>query len=318
MLNIAITAEVFLMNKVLISVVGPTAIGKTKLAILIAQYFSTEIISADSRQFYKEMEIGTAVPSHDELEAAKHHFIQHKSIFEPYTVGDYEREAIATLNTLFKTNDVVVMVGGSGLYVNAVTNGLDYFPEIKEGIREELNLDFSKKGIEALQNQLQILDPEHYKTIDINNPHRLIRALEVCISSGKPYSCFLNQPKPKRKFKVITIGITSEREHIYHNINTRVDIMMQAGLLEEVKKLQEHQELNALQTVGYKELFEYLKGNWDLEVAVSEIKKNTRRFAKRQLTWFNKNKDTIWIDANYNLEEITHQINQQIKIHSNE
>jgi tRNA dimethylallyltransferase len=306
------------MNKVLISVVGPTAIGKTKLAILLAKYFSTEIISADSRQFYKEMEIGTAVPSHDELEAAKHHFIQHKSILESYTVGDYEREAIATLDALFNSNNVIVMVGGSGLYVNAVTNGLDYFPEIKEGIREELNQSFTKSGIESLQNQLQNLDSEQYKTIDIHNPHRVIRALEVCLSSGKPYSSFLNKPKPKRRFKVITIGITAEREYIYHNINTRVDIMMQTGLLEEVKKLQEHQELNALQTVGYKELFEYLNGNWDLEFAVAEIKKNTRRFAKRQLTWFKKNKDTLWIDANYNLEEVTDQINEQIKFISNE
>ncbi|MFX0556842.1 tRNA (adenosine(37)-N6)-dimethylallyltransferase MiaA [Maribacter sp. CXY002] len=306
------------MNKILISVVGPTAIGKTKLAIVLAKYYDTEIISADSRQFYKEMDIGTAVPSADELKAAKHHFIQHKSIMEPYTVGDFEREAIAKLDTLFKSNEIVIMVGGSGLYVNAVTNGLDYFPEIKQGVREKLNKIYSEEGIQILQNQLKVLDPVHFNMIDIQNPHRLIRALEVCISSGKPYSSFLRQPKTSRNFKVITIGITAEREHIYNNINTRVDIMMQNGLLEEVQKLQEHQELNALQTVGYKELFEYLKGKWDLDISISEIKKNTRRFAKRQLTWFKKNKETMWINANYALEDITDKINKLIKFNINE
>lgn len=285
-------------NKTLISVVGPTAIGKTSLAISLAKHFNTEIVSADSRQFFKEMSIGTAVPSTEELEAASHHFIQHKSIFEPYSVGDFERDALQRLTLLFQKNDIVIMVGGSGLYVDAVTKGLDKFPETDESIRTNLNKQFQAEGIEALKTQLKTLDPDYYKKVDTANPHRLIRALEVCISSGKPYSSFLNQEKPERPFKTFTVGITADREIIYNRINQRVDLMMESGLLEEVKSLENHKNLNALQTVGYKELFNYLNKEWILEFSISEIKKNTRRFAKRQLTWFKKNKETLWIPYN--------------------
>ena len=296
-------------NKYLISIVGPTAIGKTALSIKLAKYFNTEIISADSRQFYKEMNIGTAAPTPTELQAAKHNFIHHKSIEDNYTVGDFEKEAIKKLNELFKLYDIIIMVGGSGLYIDAVTEGLDYFPNISPGIREKLNERLEKEGIESLQKQLKELDPEIYKTIAIDNPHRIIRALEVCISSRKPYSSFLNKEKEKRNFKTITIGLKADREVIYDRINKRVDIMLEEGLLNEVKSLEDKKYLNALNTVGYKELFNHLSGDWTLDFATSEIKKNTRRFAKRQLTWFKRNKEAKWFDY----EDPTNQIIRHIE-----
>ena len=284
------------MAKTLISVVGPTAIGKTKLAIELAKQYNTEIISADSRQFFQEMEIGTAVPTKEELEAVKHHFIQHKSIHDPYSVGDFERDAMQLLSELFKKYDVVIMVGGSGLYVDAITKGLDNFPQVGSEIRENLNNILENDGIQTLQEQLKSLDIEYYNKVDIHNPHRLIRALEICIGTGKPYSSFLNLEKNKRPFKMISIGIDAEREIIYNRINQRVDLMIENGLIEEAKVLIKHKALNALQTVSYKELFNYFDGIWDLDFAISEIKKNTRRFAKRQLTWFRKTKSIIWVD----------------------
>lgn len=302
-----------MITKTLIAVVGPTAIGKTKLAITLAQHFNTHIISADSRQFFKEMAIGTAVPDTNELAAAPHHFIQHKSILESYSVGDYEKEALYKLEQLFKENDIVILVGGSGLYVDAVTKGLDSFPKIDTSVRADLNTLFEEKGIIALQTKLQALDPEYYTKVDKDNPHRLIRALEVCIGSGKPYSTFLNQEKPKRSFNTITVGIKADREIIYERINKRVDIMVQNGLLDEAKALTKHQNLNALQTVGYKELFQFFNHNWTLDFAISEIKKNTRRFAKRQLTWFNKNKETLWVNFNDNPKNIISKIEDKLQ-----
>ncbi|MDX1720548.1 MAG: tRNA (adenosine(37)-N6)-dimethylallyltransferase MiaA, partial [Salegentibacter mishustinae] len=278
----------------LINIVGPTAIGKTSLAIQLANKFNTEIISADSRQFYKEMSIGTAVPSAEELQAAKHHFIQHISIEDNYNVGDFESEALKKLDELFKNNKIVIMVGGSGLYTKSVLEGLDYFPEVSLEIRQELNLKLEKEGLDSLQQQLHKLDPDYYKIVDLENPHRVIRALEVCISSGKPYSSYLNQPKKKRNFTAISIGLSAEREIIYDRINRRVDLMITEGLMDEAKALFPKRELNALNTVGYKELFSYLEGKDSLETAVSEIKKNTRRFAKRQLTWFRKDQEINW------------------------
>ena len=298
-------------KKNLISIVGPTAIGKTTLAIAIAKHYNTEIISADSRQFYKEMSIGTAVPSTEELASVPHHFIQHKSIFEEYTVGDFEREAIEKLAILFEDNDIVVMVGGSGLYVDAIKDGLDNFPPIDPEIRETLNQTLKTEGILSLQERLKILDMDYYHQVDLNNPHRLIRALEVCIGSGLPYSSFLKQKKPKRNFSTITIAINAEREIIYDRINQRVDIMMEQGLLEEALSLKEQQSLNALQTVGYRELFNYFKGEFGLDTAIAEIKKNTRRFAKRQLTWLRKKEDIIWVDYNYDLNRVLKRIEQE-------
>ncbi len=261
------------MNNILISITGPTGIGKTKLAVLLAQHFNTEIISADSRQFYKEMTIGTAVPSKEELTAAPHHFVQHLSIKESYSVGDFERDVITKLEQLFETKEYVIMVGGSGLYCDAVISGLDRFPVVDSNIRRDLNKELKDNGIASLQKKLASLDPEYFKIVDSNNPHRLIRALEICIGTGKPYSSFLNKKKPKRNFMVLNVGLTADRKIVYDRINTRVDVMIAEGLVEEAKKLFPFKELNALQTVGYKELFKYFEGTLDLEFAIAEIKK---------------------------------------------
>ncbi len=300
------------MKKYLISIVGPTAIGKTALSIKLAQHYNTEIISADSRQFFKEMQIGTAAPNSSELEQAKHHFIHHKSIEQAYSVGSYEKEAITCLDTLFQTKDIVVLVGGSGLYVDAITKGLDEFPKIDPSIRADLNDQLETNGLVSLQEQLKKLDIISYNTIAIDNPHRVIRALEICIGTNKPYSSFLNKEKSKRNFQTITIGLTADREIIYNRINQRVDIMMAEGLLNEAKTLIEKQALNALNTVGYKELFKYFKNEWPLDFSVSEIKKNTRRFAKRQLTWFKKNQATLWFDYKDQIDKIINAIDQEI------
>lgn len=300
------------MTKTLISVVGPTAIGKTKLAIDLALYYNTAIISADSRQFFKEMTIGTAVPSKEELSQATHYFIQHKSVLEPYTVGDFEREAMLKIEELFLKHEVLILVGGSGLYINAITKGLDNFPEIASEIRLQLNQQFEKEGITGLQERLKIEDPTYYEKVDLQNPHRLIRALEICLGTGKPYSSFLTQEKVKRNFNSITVGIEAERELIYNRINKRVDLMLAKGLLDEAKSLLNYKDLNALQTVGYKELFSYFEGSSTLEFAISEIKKNTRRFAKRQLTWFRKNETTIWVNFDENFDNIIEKIENHI------
>lgn len=301
-------------DKWLISIVGPTAIGKTSLAIKLAQYFDTEIISADSRQFFKEMEIGTAVPSKEELAAAKHHFIQNISIFDNYSVGDFERDAIALLNKLFTENDIVIMVGGSGLYIDAITKGLDKFPEVDPKIRVQLNELLKEEGIMVLQEKLSHLDSDYYQKVDIENPHRLIRALEICLGTGRPFSSFLNQEKDQRDFKTLSLGIDADRDIIYDRINKRVDFMVEAGLVEEAKSLEAHKSLNALQTVGYRELFKYFEGEWTLDFAISEIKKNSRRFAKRQLTWFKKNEETMWVNYQDDIQDIIEKIKHKISL----
>lgn len=299
-------------QKYLISIIGPTAIGKTNLSIAIANHFKTEIISADSRQFFKEMQIGTAAPTVEELNAAPHHFIHHKSVLENYNVGTFEKDALHKLDQLYKTHQSVVMVGGSGLYIDAVTKGLDYFPQIDPTIRKKLNRELAISGLEPLQQQLKSVDPQSFKNIALNNPQRVIRALEISIGSGQPYSSFLKKDKSKRSFKTITIGLTAERAIIYQRINERVDLMMSNGLLAEAESLRQLQHLNALNTVGYSELFKYLNGEWTLEFAVSEIKKNSRRFAKRQLTWFKKTEDTHWFDFQTPVANIIATISQEM------
>ncbi|MGO3707503.1 tRNA (adenosine(37)-N6)-dimethylallyltransferase MiaA [Mesonia hippocampi] len=300
------------MNNILLSIIGPTAIGKTSLAIQLAKEYQSDIISADSRQFFQEMNIGTAVPSKQELEMAKHHFIQHISIQQEYTVGDFEKDALNKLDYLFTKNNPQIMVGGSGLYIDAVINGLDKFPKVNPEIRTQLNSDLKEKGLPYLQQQLNVLDPITANKIALDNPQRVIRALEICIGTNKPYSSFINQPKEKRNFTPIKIGLTAPRDIIYQRIEQRVDIMMNNGLLEEVKKLLPYKNLNALNTVGYKELFLYLENKCSLETALDEIKKNTRRFAKRQLTWFRKDKNITWFDVTTNpLEDILTFVNQK-------
>ena len=291
-------------RKTLLVVVGPTAIGKTRMAIELAKYYNTEIISCDSRQFFKELTIGTAVPSQEELHQVRHHFIQHKSIFESYSVGDFERESIILLQQLFEKHNVVVMVGGSGLYVKAVIKGLDTFPEVEGSVREYLNEQYQKQGITFLQKELKVLDPIQYQQMDIYNPQRMIRALEVCIVAGKPYSSFLNKKATTRDFQTIQIGLTADRAIVYNRIEERVEVMLEKGLLIEAQEMFRYRKLNALQTVGYRELFDFLDGKMSLAIAVEEIKKNTRRFAKRQYTWFNKDKDIQWFDYEIAVEEI--------------
>jgi len=296
----------------LITIVGPTAVGKTALSIQLANVFNASIISCDSRQFFKEMTIGTAVPEPNELAAAKHYFIQNRSVFDSYNVGEFERDTLKKLEALFKENSIQIMVGGSGLYVDAVLNGLDYFPEVDPKIREALLLKLEKEGIEVLQKQLKELDLETYKLIAIDNPHRIMRALEVCIGSGIPYSTFKNKPKKQRNFNNIKIGLNADREIIYNRINQRVDAMINNGLIEEAKTLYAHKELNALQTVGYRELFSFFDGNFTQEFAISEIKKNSRRFAKRQLTWFKRDKNILWFDYLTDKLTIVSQVSEKI------
>jgi len=300
------------MNKYLITIIGPTAIGKTSLSIAIAKQFNAEIISSDSRQFFKEMKIGTAVPSIDDLNQVNHHFIQNLSIHNDYSVGQFEKDAITVLNKLFKKQNIVVMVGGSGLYVDAVLKGLDNFPEVDPAIRRNLKTQLKENGIESLQKQLKKLDAETYQKIDIENHQRLIRALEICIGTSKPFSSFLTEGKTSRSFNSIKIGLTADRKIIYDRINERVDIMMGCGLLDEAKKLFKFKNLNALQTVGYKELFSYFENEISLEFAIEEIKKNTRRFAKRQLTWYRKDDEITWFDYAENKQNIIEFIKAKI------
>lgn len=302
----------------LITIIGPTAIGKTSLSIALAQNFGCDIISCDSRQFFKEMRIGTAVPNEEELASATHHFIQNKSIFENYTVGDFEKEVIAKLEELFLKNNIQIMVGGSGLYVDAVLKGFDSFPEIDSQIRDEVRMNYEKHGIEFLQNQLQILDSEYFNFITetnpqtLQNPQRMMRFVEVCIGTGKPYSSFLNKEKNKRNFTPIIIGLEADRAIMYERINQRVDIMMNDGLLSEAEKLFPNKDLNALQTVGYRELFDYFEGKTAIDFAFEEIKKNTRRFSKRQLTWFKRTENTTWFDYLTDRKVIIEHINKFI------
>lgn len=300
------------MNKYLITIVGPTAIGKTALSIEIAKHFNTEIISSDSRQFYKEMYIGTAVPSQEELDQVPHHFIQNLSIHDQYSVGQFEKDAIAKLNDLYKKHNIVVMVGGSGLYVDAVLKGLDKFPEVDPEIRKGLKSKLAEQGIKLLQEQLKKLDLKTFQKIDIENHQRVIRALEICIGTGKPYSSFLTAKNTSRNFIPIKIGLKTERSIIYDRINKRVDLMMEHGLLNEAKKLFKYNHLNALQTVGYKELFSYIKNEISIETAIEEIKKNTRRFAKRQLTWLRKDEEVIWFNYNEDRNKIIEYIKEKI------
>ncbi|HBD26627.1 tRNA (adenosine(37)-N6)-dimethylallyltransferase MiaA [Flavobacterium sp.] len=303
----------------LITIIGPTAIGKTALSIALAQHFGCEIISCDSRQFFKEMKIGTAVPNEEELAAATHHFIQNKSIFESCSVGNFEQEALSKLNELFQKNNIQIMVGGSGLYVDAVLKGFDDFPDIDDSVRETINTKFDTLGIEYLQEQLQKLDSEYYTKLleenpqTLQNPQRMKRFVEVCLGTGKPYSSFIGKRKNVRNFTPIIIGLEADREIMYNRINQRVDIMLNEGLLAEAQSLYPNKHLNALQTVGYRELFDYFDGKTTLDFAIEQIKMNTRRFAKRQITWFKRTENVSWFDYLTDRKEIIKTIESQIQ-----
>lgn len=281
-------------QRYLITILGPTASGKTAAAIVVARHFNTVVVSADSRQLYREMTIGTAKPTANELAAVPHYMVHHISIQDDYSAGKYADEVLPLLEELFQQYQVVVMAGGSGLYVNAVLEGFDDLPPVQPGIREQLEQTLEEQGIETLQQQLQDLDPEYYAQVDQQNPHRLIRALEVCLSSGQPFSSFRKGATQHRNFEIIKIGLEWEREALYARINNRVDAMMPAGLLEEARSLHPQRGLMALETVGYAELFDYFEGKTDLDTAIELIKRNTRRYAKRQLTWWRKHADIKW------------------------
>lgn len=291
--------------KTLISVVGTTGIGKTKLAIELAKHFNTEIISCDSRQFFSEMKIGTAAPSEDELSQAKHHFIGQLSVKDYYSIGQFEHDSLELLGQLFEKYDIVIMVGGSMMYEKAVIEGLNDLPESNDKNQEKLEAIWKTQGIEKLQEMLKDLDPEYYENVDIHNQRRLLRAIDVIWQTGKTYSENISHDKNPRNFQTIRIGIEAPRETVYERINLRVDKMMENGLLDEAKNLdelrksQEGKNLASLNTVGYSELFKYFDGEWELDFAVSEIKKNSRRFAKRQLTWYRKEDNIHYIEAGY-------------------
>lgn len=290
-------------KKNLISVVGPTGIGKTRLAIDLAKHFSTEIISCDSRQFFKGMEIGTAAPSAEELAEAPHHFIGHLSVQEYYSIGQYEEDALRKLSELFEKQDTVILVGGSMMYEKAVIEGLNDLPEADENNQRKLQDILEDKGIEKLQELLKELDPEYFEVVDIHNHRRLLRAIDVIWQTDKKYSEQIAVLQDSREFNTIRIGIEAPREELYDRINRRVDMMMEKGLLDEAKSLQQFKDLTALKTVGYVELFKYFEGEWDLEFAVSEIKKNSRRYAKRQLTWYRKADDIHYLQLGYSEED---------------
>lgn len=284
-------------NKYLVVITGATAVGKTALSLQLASHFNTHIISADSRQFFKETNIGTAKPTTNELAQVPHHFVSHLSILDAYSVGDYERDALQLLAQLFEKQDIVFLCGGSGLYIKAVCSGFDFFPDIALAVREQIQQNYAEKGLEYLQNEVKEKDPEYFAEVDIQNPQRLMRALEVCIGTQKPYSSFKNKrpnAKTQRPFSIIKVALDLPRAILYERINARVEDMMHNGLLNEAYNLYEHRHLNALQTVGYTELFRFFDAELTLPQAVELIKQNTRHYAKRQYTWLRKETDLQW------------------------
>jgi len=281
-------------NKHLLVIAGPTAVGKTKTCLNLAKFFQTEIISSDSRQFYREMDLGTAKPNQEELSSVPHHFINSLSIHEDYDVGKFEKDTLQLLQELFQKHDLILMTGGSGLYIDAVCHGFDDIPDIDPSIRPKLIRDFEVKGIGFLQEELQKADPDYYEVVDRNNPQRLMRGLEVCFGTGKPYSSFRKKKKNIRDFHIIKIGLERDREELYRRIDERMDQMIESGLFEEAEKLFPLRHLNALQTVGYSEIFGYLEEKYDKDEAIRLLKRNSRRYAKRQLTWFKRIPDMTW------------------------
>ncbi|PCI92747.1 MAG: tRNA (adenosine(37)-N6)-dimethylallyltransferase MiaA [Flavobacteriales bacterium] len=300
-------------TKTLVVITGPTAVGKTELCVKVAQHFNTEIISADSRQFYKELAIGTAKPSTEEMQNITHHFIDSHSITEDYNVNDFEKDALATLAKLFQKHQIVILTGGSGLYIDALCDGFDEeVPGSNQKIRTELEKLYQQYGIETLQEKLKQLDPVFYTKVDLKNVKRLQRAIEVCMLTGKKYSNIRKGNKQNRPFKILKIGLNREREELFDRINLRVDLMMEQGLLDEVKSVVKHKDKNALKTVGYTELFDFLNDNITLEEATEKIKVNSRRYAKRQIGWFKKTDDYTWFHPK-NKEEIIDYISLELK-----
>ncbi len=301
------------MKKYLIVVLGPTAIGKTAIGIDIAKHFYAEILSADSRQFYKELKIGTAIPTSSELNEIQHHFVGHLSITDKYNVSEFEKDVLDFLRRYFISHSLAVLTGGSGLYIDAVCNGIDDLPDSDLTIRAGLIESLQKEGIESLRQKLYALDPEYYHAVDLNNPNRIMRALEVSIITGKPFSSLRINNSLKRDFEIVKIGLNRSREELFKIIEARVDKMIESGLVREVESLLGFRSLNAMNTVGYKEIIQYIDGKWSLETAIEKIKTNTRRYAKRQLTWFKKDPTIHWFHPDERNEIISF-IEKQISI----
>ncbi|WP_114782386.1 tRNA (adenosine(37)-N6)-dimethylallyltransferase MiaA [Botryobacter ruber] len=299
-------------NKYLVVVAGPTAVGKTDFCVRLAKHYHTEIISADSRQFFREMTIGTAKPTPEEQQGVVHHFVDSHSITQEYSAGAYEQDVLQRLEQLFRRQDVVILTGGSGLYINAVCNGMDAMPETDLQVREQLIVRHEKEGLAPLLEQLQQLDPLYYEQVDRANPQRVIRALEVCLATGQPYSSFRKNLRQERPFRVIKIGLNRDRQELYQRIDLRMDLMLEQGLLHEAEALYPYRQHNALQTVGYKEIFDYLEGKYDWEEAVRLLKRNSRRYAKRQLTWFNKDPEYHWFHPEQ-WQEIVSFLDEELK-----
>ncbi|NDP22514.1 MAG: tRNA (adenosine(37)-N6)-dimethylallyltransferase MiaA [Paludibacter sp.] len=278
----------------LIVELGPTGVGKTNISLRLAEYLGCPIVSSDSRQFYRELKIGTAAPTEEQLKRVPHHFIGSHSIFDKYNAGQYEHDALILLNELFKKHNQVMLVGGSMMYIDAVCNGMDDIPTIDPEIRNFWINEFTEKGLEFIQGELMRLDSIHYEQVDLQNPKRIIHALEICSMTGKPYSELRTGQRKKRNFNILKIGLNRPRPELYERINLRVDEMMNEGLLKEAEQFYQYKHLNTLNTVGYKELYQYLDGNWTLDFAINMIKQDSRRYAKRQLTWFNRDKDIHW------------------------
>jgi tRNA dimethylallyltransferase len=283
---------------ILIIIIGPTGIGKTDLSISIAKKLDTEIISADSRQFYKELKIGTAMPDLSQLSTVKHHFLGHLSIHDYYNASMFEFEVIDLLANLFKEKIHILMVGGSGMYINAICQGIDDLPKIDQEVRAQIQTKYEKEGIESLRFELKRLDPEYYKIVDLKNPKRILKGLEICLMTGRTYTSYRKSVIKKRNFNILKIGLNMDREKLYKRIDARVDMMIENGLVDEAKEFYSNRNLNALKTVGYKELFEHFDGMYDLNKAIELIKRNSRHYAKRQLTWFGRDKEIKWFDPN--------------------
>ena len=293
-LNCKLSTINYPLNKTLLVILGPTGVGKTNISLRLAEHFDCPIISSDSRQFYRELKIGTAAPTETELQRVKHYFIGSHSIFDEYNAGQYEQDTITLLDKLFKEKDVVMLVGGSMMYIDAVCNGMDDIPTVDAVTREFWLSQFSNKGLEFIQNELKQLDPKHFQQVDIQNPKRILHALEICSMTGKPYSDLRTGERKKRNFNIVKIGLNRPRPELYERINNRVDEMITDGLLKEAEQFYPHKNLNTLNTVGYKEIYEYMDGNWSLDFAINMIKQDSRRYAKRQLTWFNRDKEIKW------------------------
>lgn len=299
------------MENILIVLLGPTGVGKTDISIDLASRFNCEIISADSRQFYRQMSIGTAVPSDYQLNRIKHHYIRFLSVEDYYSSSLFERDVMNLLPGLFSRKNIVLMSGGSGMYIDAVCEGIDYIPDVDPDIREKYISKYEQEGIEGLRAALKFLDTEHYSKVDLKNPKRIMRALEICETSGRPYSSFLKNKKRERDFRIIKIGLERDRNDLYNRINSRVDEMIKAGLEHEVKKLIKFRDLNALKSVGYREFFDFFDGKITRDKAIELIKRNSRRYAKRQMTWWGKDKDIKWFKPD-NVQDIIDYISVSI------